>query len=157
MRSPRDTAGESREGELLPAGLSDRLGFLLGRAHLAHRSIAERALASLGLGVKEFGALSVLVEEGPLSQQRLGERQGIDRTTMVAVVDELERKRWVERRRNPQDRRAYSLHATPAGRRVLGQASHAVARAEDEFLARIPASDRRRLKDLLRALIAPSG
>ena len=117
--------------------------------------VAERALASLHLGVKEYGALSVLVEEGPLSQQRLGARQGVDRTTMVAVVDQLERNRLVARRRNPDDRRAYSLHATPAGRRALEQANQAVEGAEDEFLAGLYAADRRRLKNLLRTLIAP--
>lgn len=141
--------------EQLPAVLSDQLGFLLGRAHLAHRAIAERALASVGLGGKEFGALAVLVDEGPLSQQRLGERQGVDRTTMVAVVDELERRGLVERRRNPDDRRAYSLHATPAARGVLKQAGDAAKRAEDEFLAPIPAGERRRLKQLLQRLISP--
>ncbi len=138
-----------------PAVLSDQLGFLLGRAHLAHRAIAERALASVGLGGKEFGALCVLVDEGPLSQQRLGERQGVDRTTMVALVDELERKGLVERRRNPDDRRAYSLHATPPARGVLKQAGEAAKRAEDEFLAPIPAGERRRLKALLQRLISP--
>lgn len=140
--------------EPLPAALSDRLGYLLGRAHLAHREVAERALASMGLGVKEFGALAVLVEEGPLSQQRLGERQGVDRTTMVAVVDGLERAKLVERRRDPRDRRAYSLHATPKGRRVLERAEEAAERAEKEFLAALPAPDRRRLKRLLRTLLS---
>jgi DNA-binding MarR family transcriptional regulator len=153
--SPDTSRGETSAPEQLPVGLSERLGFLLGRAHLAHRSIADRALASLGLRVKEFGALSVLVEEGPFSQQRLGERQGIDRTTMVAVIDALERGGLVERRRDPADRRAYSLHATPAGRRVLGKANRAVERAEDEFLAPLPARDRRRLKALLRTLVTP--
>lgn len=141
--------------EPLPAVLADQLGFLLGRAHLAHRAIAERALASVGLGGKAFGALAVLVDEGPLSQQRLGERQGVDRTTMVAVVDELERRGLVERRRNPDDRRAYSLHATPPARGVLKQATEAAKRAEDEFLAPIPAAERRRLKRLLQRLISP--
>lgn len=141
---------------LPPTALSDRLGFLLGRAHLAHRAIAEQALASLGLGVKAFGALSVLVEEGPLSQQRLGERQGVDRTTMVAVVDDLERGGLVERRRDPQDRRAYALYATAKGRRVLRQAGEAAKRAEDEFLAPLPARDRRCLKQMLQTLMSAS-
>ena len=141
--------------EPLPAVLSDQLGFLLGRAHLAHRAIAERALASVGLSGKQLGALSVLVAEGPLSQQRLGERQGVDRTTMVALVDELERRGLVERRRNPDDRRAYSLHATPPARGVVKQAAEATKRAEDEFLAPIPAGERRRLKQLLQRLISP--
>jgi DNA-binding MarR family transcriptional regulator len=140
--------------ERLPAGLSDRLGFLLGRAHLAHRAIAGPALASLGLRVKECGALSVLVEEGPLPQQRLGERQGIDRTTMVAIVDNLERKGLVERRRDPRDRRAYSLHATAKGRRALRRADAVAERAEEEFLAPLPARDRERLKQMLRTLLS---
>jgi DNA-binding MarR family transcriptional regulator len=138
----------------LPAALADRLGVLLGRAHMAHRVIAEQALAPLGLGVKECGALAVLCDEGPLSQQRLGERQGIDRTTMVAVVDNLERRGLVERRRSPDDRRAYALFATAEGRRILEQVNAASEQAEDEFLAAIPAADRRRLKQLLRSLIS---
>jgi DNA-binding MarR family transcriptional regulator len=134
--------------------IADQLGYLLGRAHLEHRAIAERALAPLGLSGKGFGALILLVREGPLSQQRLGGRQGIDRTTMVAVVDELESAGFVERRRDPRDRRAYSLQATARGRRVLEQAAEATKRAEDEFLAPLPAADRRRLKRLLGMLVA---
>jgi DNA-binding MarR family transcriptional regulator len=155
MASRKHVLDPAAAPEPLPAALSNRLGYLLGRAHLAHRSVAAPGLAALGLGVKEFGALSVLVDEGPLSQQRLGQRQGVDRTTMVAVVDSLERKGLVERRRDLRDRRAYSLHATPAGRRVLERAGKAAQLAEDEFLARIPAGDRRRLKELLRALLSP--
>jgi DNA-binding MarR family transcriptional regulator len=106
------------------------------------------------LRVKECGALSVLVEEGPLPQQRLGERQGIDRTTMVAIVDNLERKGLVERRRDPRDRRAYSLHATAKGRRALRRADAVAERAEEEFLAPLPARDRERLKQMLRTLLS---
>jgi DNA-binding MarR family transcriptional regulator len=141
--------------EPLPSSLTDQLGFLLGRAHLAHRQIAERAFESVRLTGKEVGALAILADEGPLSQQRLGERQGIDRTTMVAVVDGLERKRYVERRRAPGDRRAYALHPTPSGRRALRTALAATERAEDEFLASLSAADRRHLKRLLRTVIDP--
>jgi MarR family transcriptional regulator, lower aerobic nicotinate degradation pathway regulator len=138
---------------VLNISIADQLGYLLGRAHLEHRAIAERELVSLGLSGKGFGALILIVQEGPLSQQRLGERQGIDRTTMVAVVDELEMGGFVERRRDARDRRAYSLQATPKGRRVLRRAAEATERAEDEFLAPLPEADRRRLKRMLRALV----
>ena len=74
---------------------------------------------------------------------------------MVAVVDELERAGFVERRRDPSDRRAYSLQATAKGRRVLDRAGDATERAEDEFLAPLPAADRRRLKQMLRTLLEP--
>ena len=138
---------------VLNVSIADQLGYLLGRAHLEHRAIAERALAPLGLSGKGFGALILLVQDGPMSQQRLGERQGVDRTTMVAVVDELERAGYVERRRDPRDRRAYSLHATAKGQRVLERAAEATRRAEDAFLATLPVADRRRLKRLLRTLV----
>ena len=136
-----------------PPAISDRLGFLLGQAHLQHRRMAEAELASLGLRAKESGALAVLAAEGPLSQQRLGERLGIDRTTMVAVADALEGKGFVERRRDRDDRRAYSLRLTAKGRGVLGRANRAIEEAEADFLAAIPSADRPRLKELLRALV----
>jgi DNA-binding MarR family transcriptional regulator len=73
----------------------------------------------------------------------------------VAVVDELERAGFVERRRDPRDRRAYALHATPAGRRVLDRGAKAARQAEERFLAPLTASDRRRLKQMLRTLVHP--
>ena len=139
--------------EPMPDALAERLGPLLGRAHDAHRRLSLQALAPLGLGVKSVGALTVLDAEGPLSQRRLAERQGIDRTTMVAVVDELERLGAVERRKDPGDRRANALHLTPAGRRLLGEARAAVAGAEEAFLAPLPEAERRRLRRALRSLI----
>lgn len=143
-----------REGTT-PSALAGRLGYLLGRAHLEHRRIAEERLAPLGLRGKEFGALTILATEGEMSQQHLGELMGVDRTTMVAVVDALQSAGLVERERDPRDRRAYALRATSRGRRVLGQATTAAREAEDAFLARLPAADRDELRRLLAVLLAP--
>jgi DNA-binding MarR family transcriptional regulator len=137
----------------LPTALAVRLGPLLGRAHEAHRRLAREALAPFGLSPKAFGALAVLEEEGPLSQQRMAERQGIDRTTAVAVVDELERHRAVERRRDPADRRAYALHVTAHGRGLLERAQSAEADAERAFLAPLPEAEQQQLKAALRTLL----
>jgi DNA-binding MarR family transcriptional regulator len=139
--------------EPMPDALAERLGPLLGRAHDAHRRLSLQALAPLGLSVKAVGAMTVLEAEGPLSQRRLAERQGIDRTTMVAVVDELERLGAVERRRNPCDRRANALRLTASGRRLLARARTAVARAEEAFLAPLPEPEQRRLRAALRLLV----
>lgn len=141
--------------EPLSPALADRLGPLLGRAHEAHGVLARQTLAPLGLTPKGFGALSVLDIEGPLSQQRLAQRQGIDRTTMVAVVDELERAGAVQRHRDPNDRRAYALHVTTEGRRLLARARTAVVSAEEQFLAPLPPAEQRRLKAALRTLLGP--
>jgi DNA-binding MarR family transcriptional regulator len=143
-----------------PPALADWLGPLLGRAHEAHRAITIEALASLGLSPKGFGALTILATEGPLSQQRLAQRQGIDRTTMVAVVDELERAGAVERRRDAGDRRAYALQLTRKGRRLVTRAAAAAAESERRFLAPLAAEDQLRLKAALRRLLEqrqPSG
>lgn len=139
--------------EPMPDALAERLGPLLGRAHEAHRKLSLQALAPLGLGVKAVGAMTVLEAEGPLSQRRLAERQGIDRTTMVAVVDELERLGAVERRRDPGDRRANALRLTASGKRLLARARTAVAAAEQAFLAPLPEPERQRLRAALRVLV----
>ncbi|MBJ7331681.1 MAG: MarR family transcriptional regulator [Solirubrobacteraceae bacterium] len=130
------------------------LGYLLGRAHLEHRAIAEERLAPFALRGKEFGALRIVAEDGPMSQQRLGERMGVDRTTMVAVVDALQREGYVERERDPADRRAYALRVTPRGRRVLPRATAAAEDAEEAFLLRLPPAERDQLRRLLAALMS---
>ena len=134
------------------AALSDNLGFLLGQAHEQHRSRAAARLADLGLAPKEYGALSVLVAEGPLTQQQLGRRTGIDRTTMVAIADALEDKGFAVRERSPADRRAYALRVTGPGRRTLGRATRAIERAEEEFLGPLSERQRAQLKSMLRRL-----
>ena len=137
------------------AALSDNLGFLLGHAHDRHRALAAARLTGLGLAPKEYGALSVLVAEGPLTQQQLGRRTGIDRTTMVAVADGLEGKGLAVRERSPADRRAYALRATPEGRRTLRRAVRAIEAAESEFLAALSDRQRSQLKSTLRRLTLP--
>jgi len=144
---------ETTEPEPIPAVLYDRLGFLLGRAHLANRRLAASHLAGIGIDPREVGALGILVTEGPHSQRRLGNIMGIDRTTMVAITDGLEGKGLVRRERNPQDRRAYALVATPRGQRLLARATEAIEQAESEFLAVLPTAEQRRLKNLLRRLL----
>ncbi len=132
--------------------LAERLGPLLGRAHESHRRQVADALAALGLQPKSFGALTVLVVEGPMTQRDLGARQGVDRTTTVAVVDILEEAGLVARVRDDRDRRAYALAVTAAGRRRLGRAEGVVRKAEDEFLADLSGAERSTLLEVLRRL-----
>ena len=146
MTQVGDTSGPS-------AALAENLGFLLGQAHERHRELAASRLRGVGLAPKEYGALSVLVAEGPLTQQELSRRTGIDRTTMVAIADALEEKGHVVRERHPADRRAYALRVTTQGRRTRARASRAVQRTEEEFLAPLSERERIQLKRTLRRLI----
>jgi DNA-binding MarR family transcriptional regulator len=145
---------------LAPA-LADRVGHLVARNHLAMRQRAEAALDELGLGTEDIdcaprhiACLKVIGEEGPLSQQALGRATGLDRTTMVAVIDFLEESGLVERRRNPKDRRAYALEATAKGHDWLDRAWPVLLEAERQYLEPLSASERRQLTALLQRLLA---
>lgn len=119
----------------LPDALASRLGYLLKHAQQALATSAAPALAPFGIDGRELTVLAVLGSAGPLSQQEAAEQLGIDRTTMVAMVDTLEHKDLVRRRRSPLDRRKNIVELTPAGRACLEGAGQARDRAEKEFLA----------------------
>lgn len=63
----------------------------------------------------EVFALAELTEAGPLTQQQLGERLGLEKSTTSRLAAGLERKGWLERVREPANRRYYRLALTPAG------------------------------------------
>ncbi|WP_432931254.1 MarR family winged helix-turn-helix transcriptional regulator [Microbispora sp. CA-135349] len=133
----------------VPRALSGRLSFLLGRLYMRALDLEARELDTLGVSVKQHAVLALLAEEGPMTQQHLGRRLGIDRTTVVTVVDGLEQANLVERRRSPADRRAYLLTLTPDGVRAGEQGHGLVSGAEDELLGALDEDERRTLTDLL--------
>lgn len=132
-----------------PSALLGRLSFLLGKLYFGALEYETRELATLGIDVKQQAALSVLTDEGPMTQQQLGQRLGIDRTTIVAVVDGLESLGYVERRRSPSDRRSYLLTPTSAGKTAQRRGQRRVDAAERELLEALSESDRRTLTRLL--------
>ena len=132
--------------------ISDLLGPLLGRAHDRLRERVDAVLAAHGLHARQFGALMVLRARGPLSQRGLGAAQGVDRTTTVAVLDALQARGLIERRRDPSDRRIHTVHLTAEGERVLRRAEREVLQAEGRFLAAL-GPDGEQLRLLLRRLL----
>jgi DNA-binding MarR family transcriptional regulator len=133
--------------------LDERLGYLLktGYGQLAER--IDAALASLGLTARQLAVLSVVATNDSLSQIALSERLGVDRTTIVAMLDELEDAGLIERRRAPRDRRRNALALTVSGKSRVLRAEKARADAEADYLARLDSSDARRLVDLLQRLV----
>jgi DNA-binding MarR family transcriptional regulator len=137
----------------IPVSLSDQVGYLLSKAHLRVHNRANEALEPLGLTVKHYGLLTLLVHEGPVPQGRLGEVMKIDRTTMVTLIDELERAGHVDRTRNPVDRRAYALAATASGKRVQRRAATLMKGVYDETISPLSTEERRELQRMLLAII----
>jgi DNA-binding MarR family transcriptional regulator len=87
-------------------------------------------------------------------QQQLSFDMGIDPSAMVKLINELENAGLAERRRRPNDRRAWEVAITPKGRRTLSRARRLASQIEDEVLAGLSAGDRRQLLTLLRRALA---
>ena len=148
-------APEARgEPPLVPAGLARRLGFVLVRASAGMTRLGAVTLAPLGIDGRHYGVLAVLRELGPVSQQTLADILAVDRSTMVAFVDELEERGYVRRGRNPSDRRAYAIELTGAGANVQREAAELLEACERHYLDPLTAAERRTLLELLGRLVA---
>ncbi len=140
-----------------PAPVSPALaewgGFLLAKAAQAVAGRVEAELVPLGLRSRTLGCLVLLDAEGPLTQQAIGDRQRVDRTTVTGMVDELEAAGLVRRERHPSDRRAHHVALTAAGRRRLARARRIGAEAEAQALAALSARERATLLKLLARVV----
>jgi DNA-binding MarR family transcriptional regulator len=138
-------------------GLSRRAGFLLAQLGThTHRRFAER-LARLDLHPRHFGMLSHLAASEGQSQQALSLALGIHRSAVVALVDDLEQRGLAERRRDPNDRRAYTLYLTAPGRALLADIEQVAEEQEAELLAALEASERSQLISLLQRVAESQG
>ena len=141
------------ETSTLPPALAEMAGFLIAKAHAVFHDRADEVIASPTLTIKHFGCLTVIADEGRLSQSHLCTRMRVDRTTMVAIVDDLEAAGFVDRQRNPEDRRAYALEATDAGREWLADKRGALMAAQEELLSVLDDDERRTLVGSLQRLL----
>lgn len=132
-----------------PARQLSRRGFLLVQlATHRHRRFAER-LAPLGLHPRDFGMLSHLAASEGSSQQALSDALGVYRSAVVALVGDPARRGLAERRRDPADRRAYTLYLTEPGRQLLATLDRVADEDETELLIALHATVRAQLISLL--------
>lgn len=125
-------------------------GQLFFRLWRASHVRAADALGSVGLTPALFGLLNVIGAREGAIQQELGATMGIDRSTMVSLIDQLESAGLAKRRPSPTDRRAREIAITPKGRRLLQRARRMISETEDEVLAGLTAKERSELVRLLR-------
>jgi DNA-binding MarR family transcriptional regulator len=144
--------GGSQEDKI-PSALSDNAGFLLNQTARLIRERIIAALAPLKLTPRELGLLRILGSGKALSQQALGARHRIDRTTIVDLIDDLQARDLVSRLENPQDRRSYLIHLTPKGKRTLTKAVRVAQKVQEEFLTPLAAGEWETLQALLTKLI----
>ncbi len=131
---------------LAPGPLPELIGY---RLRLAQQAVFRDFASSVpGISPGRLGML-LLVEANPgVTQSRLAQAVGRDRSTMVGVLDQLEAKGLIERRRGA-DRRTNGLWLTRAGARMLARAKRAMVAHERRVAARLNAAERSKLLELL--------
>jgi DNA-binding MarR family transcriptional regulator len=103
----------------------------------------------LGLKLKEYVALQYLSDRGKTAQAELGEQLMLDANNCVILLNGLEEGGYIERRRDPADRRRHIVEMTRSGERALEKADRAFASLEDEVFAGLTVDERCELWKLL--------
>jgi MarR family transcriptional regulator, transcriptional regulator for hemolysin len=144
---------ESREMATHPSAdppVTEFAGQLFFRLWRALHVRAADALGSVGLTPALFALLNVIGTRDGAIQQELGSALGIDRSTMVSLIDQLESAGLAKRRPSATDRRAREITITPKGRRLLQRARRMISETEDDVLAGLTVKERSELVFLLR-------
>jgi len=136
-----------------PEALRSGIGFLITRLHHAMRIDFAVALEPIGLEPPHAGLLVALESTGPISQSELARVFAVSGAHMVQLVDELEERGLVERRRLETDRRAQVLHLLPAAKQRLVQALPLAGTVVEECLGTLTPHQSDRLLSLLRRLV----
>jgi DNA-binding MarR family transcriptional regulator len=128
------------------------VAFLLAQlgAHAAS-AFADR-LQPLDLRPPEAGVLNRLARSPGESQRALADALGMHPPRLVALIDDLEERGLVERRRDPRDRRNYAISLTDAGRQTLGEISAVAKQHEQALTAALHDEERAQLATLLRRI-----
>lgn len=152
-----DALSTQAAGAELPPGLAGCATYLLHRADVLATCLApEFGECTDGAGsARDFQVLDALGEpDTAFSQQGLGDRLGINRTTMVKLIDRFEAAGQVTRARNPDDRRSYVLALTEDGKAAVKAMDPVVTAADDRLAAGLTAAGRDRLDALLAELLS---
>ncbi len=140
--------------------LGGNLSWLLSQAHYGLAREVHEAFEPLGISGRSYHVLSAALTDD-YTQTELAELVGLDKTTMVVTMDELERLGLAERRPSERDRRARVIAVTPAGARKVSEARAVIDRIQGEALEALPARQRdaflRGLGELVRTRFGDCG
>jgi DNA-binding MarR family transcriptional regulator len=151
-RPPSQPSPASSPGDAQPARLETLPTWLLSRAAARSHQLLTDALQVAGARGYHYRLLAALEEFGPASQAELGRRTDIDRSDVVASLNELERDALVRRQPDPSDGRRNVVTITAAGERRLQKLDRVLAGVQEELLAPFSDDERGDFVRLLRQL-----
>lgn len=129
--------------------LKSLLGYHLRRAQVAVFQHFADTVGEVAITPGQFGVLAVINSNPGLSQTQLGNALGIDRSTVVAVIDRLEARGLVVRAAQPNDRRSHALQLAEAGIALLHRLEAMVREHEQQIARELTSEDQRLLISLL--------
>jgi DNA-binding MarR family transcriptional regulator len=148
-----DIADAQSDGQLNYGVLPELIGYHLRRAQVHLFADFARTMAEAQMTPGQFGVVSLIGANPGLTQSALARAVGIERSTMVAVIDNLQDRGLVERRPSPVDRRSYALMLTERGSALLESLTPLVHAHERNVARRLSAADKDKLIELLTRLI----
>jgi DNA-binding MarR family transcriptional regulator len=135
-----------------PEELSGYTGFLLGYLGEKSRRNFIALLEPHGFHPREFGLMTVVAKRPGITQQELASLARVDPSSMVALLDDLERRGIAERRIDPADRRRRAVHLTDKGQKQMQVLQREARKAAETFLGPLSKDERAELNRLLRKL-----
>lgn len=141
------------EPSAVPSQLEDNIGFLLHRSARILRGLVAEALQDLELSFHEYVVLRMIEMDFVGTQKEVGRLNGIDRTSMVELVDRMEERGLVVRSRDESDRRKHKLTITPKGKKVFTHAKRLATKAHKTFLSPLQDEQTEALKTYLKTII----
>lgn len=137
-------------GAIQLAELEGHLGYFVRRLQIWIFQDFIRTLASVDIRPAQYSVLVVIGANPGISQRDVAEALGIERARLVHLLDKLERRHLIERRRSATDRRSHALHLTADGARTLRRAKSLAAQHEAQLADAIGPERHRLILEALR-------
>jgi MarR family transcriptional regulator, lower aerobic nicotinate degradation pathway regulator len=138
-----------------PSRIRDLPTWLISRTYARSHALLNDGFADSGTGLRSYHyrLLAAIAESGPTSQANLGRNTSVDRSDVVNVLAELERRDLVRRTVDPTNRRRNIVTITPAGRKQLRALDNVIDAVQERVLEPLTQTERRQLTKLLSKLI----
>ena len=140
------------DAEIVGSVLEDLVGFNLKFAYLKVEADFRETLGEDGLSPRVFTSLAFVVQSPNITQSALARTLGIERSGLVAIVDDLEARGYISRQSVPGDRRVQALVPTPEGKAAFEDTMVAIRAHEDRLFANLTDEERRTLVATLKKI-----
>jgi DNA-binding MarR family transcriptional regulator len=154
MTTPITTDPVLKPGVKAPYELVCSTTFLLKRVGMLAKERSTEAYEAIGANPYHYGVLAVLEEGARDTQAKIADALGYDRSWLVGLLDELEEDGFIERKRDPEDRRRHLVSLTADGKKRLAELRAVSKSVENELLASLDIEQRAQLQELLLQLAA---